>query len=174
MKSLCERSHIHLNNLSKVLDMTNDAYLQTTTTVGGTVLKKSVETLNGLIDMEDTLSDDQLVLYITESSCNPCVKRELQNVKRLSDEGYDIFMIGVFNTQREFLSLLTQYGLSSNYITISPSTKIFEEEKEPIANLEYFMVDNQRSVSKTFLPVQRNDTLSVEYLNKLNLKRRTK
>lgn len=168
LKSLCERSHVHCSNINQILNMTNEAYLHSALSED-LVLKDKVETKNGVVYLPDTICDNQLFLYLTDTSCNPCIKRELKNVSQLSKKGYNVFLIGVFQTQREFLSLLSQYGIESHFITISQNTFIFEGNKQPVSNLEYFTINNNRIVSNTFLPVQRNDTLSVEYLKMLNL-----
>ena len=169
MKKLCERSHIHCSNLTQLLDLTNQAYVHCALEKQNK-LKERIETNNGTINLNDTIGEGQLVLYFTESSWNPCIKRELTNVSKLSKKGYNVFLIGVFSTQRELASLLSKYEINSNYISIPPNTSIYEGDFEPVSNLEYFIVDNEHIVNNSFIPVQRNDTLSVEYLSMLNLK----
>ena len=114
----------------------------------------------------DTLLDKsfKLIFRFGESSCNPCIQRELQNISNLekSIPKNKIIVIASYDDERKAMILLNNYNIESRLICLSPSSKITSLESDAIDPC-LFLLNKDLKMNNVFFSLQEDAGLSIEY-----------
>jgi hypothetical protein len=105
-----------------------------------------------------------LVFRFSESSCSPCLKRELSNISSLEKQGIPILIIATYSNKREFRILLENYNIKSRYLLLDKDQYLFTFENTS-SDLYLFLLMSNLKISYLFFPVQTEDSLSSEYFS---------
>ena len=171
VKKSLEYSYHYSANLSKVLNMTSSEYLRSIQANNTTyILKDTIFSSSDQIFVTDDYLNykSSIFFFFSESACNPCIKRELHNIKEKRQEGVPVLIIGKYTTYRNLHTLLTKYDLTDNFVSIGLGESPFVGDKE-MMNLFYAIIDTNHTIHDIFIPVQLNDSLSTQYLESASL-----
>jgi hypothetical protein len=107
-----------------------------------------------------------LVFYFKESSCNPCIKRELAQIAKLSKTRRDILILAKYQNPRLMAILMREFGIYKNTYALDINEPIFlGVENQPITVL--FTVDVQNNIKNAYMPSANNPILSEYYFKSL-------
>jgi hypothetical protein len=123
-----------------------------------------IKTKNEIVPLLKIIDENTLVLRLSEHSCNPCLQRELANISALEKNGIPLLLIASYSNEREFISLLREYGVKSKYLVLGHDEELFSFEKNT-SDLYLFLLTPDLNINYLFFPIQTEDHLSSEYYN---------
>jgi hypothetical protein len=129
--------------------------------------------------VRDTLLDDEnknillkdhlkksykLIFRFDDSSCNPCIQRELHNIADLEKVvGHDkILIIAGYEDHRKIQVILNNLNIKSKLLCISRNQKLTKFDKGYIVPY-LFTLNTDMRITKMFIPLEKDDDLSAKY-----------
>lgn len=155
-----------VTNVKMTNALISRAYLETVANDNVTITSSIKGLDNRIYNLHEIIDTTKLVFAFSQSSCNPCIDRELKSIKQLEDMGIPILIIGSFSSYRGLISLLANYNIESDRIAIDYDCQLFSLDRNHI-DMCYAIVDNATNVTNFFIPVQNADELSNNYLEKI-------
>lgn len=113
------------------------------------------------VSLSDIIKSKTVIARISQSSCNPCLKRELKYIKELEDNNIPIIIFASFSNKRSLNALLADYNITSTVYLLERNNHLFHFDD--FIRLYTFTIDNNLNVGNLFIPVQYEDELSKEY-----------
>lgn len=155
-----ERQVIYLKNSNNLLKYS----LLQSTIYGGDSINSILKTDKGIAPLSKIIDMNTLVLRFSDTSCSPCLKRELSNISDLEKRDIPILIIATYSNKREFQLLLKEYDIKSRYLLLDKSQYLFSFENAS-SDLYLFLLMDDLNFDYLFFPVQTEDSLSYDYYN---------
>lgn len=111
-------------------------------------------------------TSNKLIFRFSETSCNPCIQRELQNISYFENKfGFDkIIIIASYEDRKKAIVKLNNHNVQSKLICLSPKTKLSPFEGDFVPPY-LFLLNRDLKMKKIFFTLQTDGQLSSEYFN---------
>ena len=107
-----------------------------------------------------------IIFRFYDSSCNPCIERELLNLVnfKVSHPKTDI-IIGANLDEKKIRSKILSIGLEAKIVVLCEDDKLLPFEKDE----EFYicLIDENFNVSNLFFPMQNDNNFSISYFDSL-------
>ena len=124
---------------------------------------KENEKLKKLLMSLGNLNKSLIIFRFYDSSCNPCIERELLNLVnfKVSHPKTDI-IIGANLDEKKIRSKILSIGLEAKIVVLCEDDKLLPFEKDE----EFYicLIDENFNVSNLFFPMQNDNNFSISYL----------
>ena len=127
---------------------------------------KENEKLKKLLMSLGNLNKSLIIFRFYDSSCNPCIERELLNLVnfKVSHPKTDI-IIGANLDEKKIRSKILSIGLEAKIVVLCEDDKLLPFEKDE----EFYicLIDENFNVSNLFFPMQNDNNFSISYFDSL-------
>ena len=124
------------------------------------------EKLKKLLMSLGNLNKSLIIFRFYDSSCNPCIERELLNLVnfKVSHPKTDI-IIGANLDEKKIRSKILSIGLEAKIVVLCEDDKLLPFEKDE----EFYicLIDENFNVSNLFFPMQNDNNFSISYFDSL-------